>query len=62
MSDTQKNVPAEAVSGAASQAGAARKPYRKPARRSEEIFETSALACGKLNPTQAQCQHNRKTS
>jgi hypothetical protein len=39
-----------------------RKPYQKPAFRHERVFETMALACGKLHPTQAQCRFNRKNS
>ena len=30
-------------------------PYQKPAFRYERVFETMALACGKINPTQGQC-------
>ncbi len=41
---------------------AVRKPYRKPAVRYERVFETSALSCGKIQTTQGQCAHNRKTS
>jgi hypothetical protein len=40
----------------------ARKPYEKPAYKCEGIFETLALACGKVSPTQAQCRFNRKLS
>jgi len=40
----------------------AKKPYRKPAFRHERVFETMALACGKVNPTQLQCRLNRKNS
>jgi hypothetical protein len=39
-----------------------KKPYQKPARRRERVFETSALACGKVQSTQSQCAHNRKNS
>jgi len=39
-----------------------KKPYQKPAFRSERVFETMALACGKLSPTQAQCRFNRRNS
>jgi hypothetical protein len=39
-----------------------KKPYQKPAFRSERVFETMALACGKINATLAQCKANRKTS
>ncbi len=45
-----------------SQPAKARKLYEKPAFRHERVFETMALACGKLSPTQAQCRFNRKTS
>jgi hypothetical protein len=40
----------------------ARKPYVKPAFRHEQVFETMALTCGKIQTTQAQCRFNRKTS
>jgi hypothetical protein len=41
---------------------AARKPYQKPEFRFEQVFETRALACGKISSTQAQCASNTKTS
>jgi hypothetical protein len=41
---------------------AAKKPYVKPAVRSERVFETMALSCGKINGTQHSCIHNRKAS
>jgi hypothetical protein len=31
-----------------------RKPYRKPEFRFERVFETMALACGKISPSQPQ--------
>jgi hypothetical protein len=37
-------------------------PYQKPAFRYESVFETSALRCGKVQTTQAQCRSNRKNS
>jgi hypothetical protein len=40
----------------------ARKPYRKPAVRHEQVFETSALSCGKIQTTQGQCAMNRNAS
>jgi hypothetical protein len=43
-------------------AGAGKKPYRKPEFRYERVFETMALACGKMSPTELQCRFNRKTS
>jgi hypothetical protein len=39
-----------------------KKPYRKPSYRSERVFETMALSCGKIAGTQGSCQHNRKVS
>jgi hypothetical protein len=39
-----------------------KKPYRKPSFQHERVFETMALACGKLHPTQGQCRFNRKNS
>ncbi|HMD20861.1 MAG TPA: hypothetical protein VKH40_11090 [Alloacidobacterium sp.] len=40
----------------------AKKPYCKPEFRFEQVFETRALACGKVVSTQEQCLHNRKSS
>jgi hypothetical protein len=40
----------------------ARKPYMKPQFRFERVFETRALTCGKVNPTNSSCSHNRKHS
>jgi len=42
--------------------GKTRKPYVKPAFRHEKVFETMALACGKISATQAGCMSNRKNS
>ena len=39
-----------------------KKPYQKPAFRSEKVFETLALACGKVSSTQPSCQFSRKSS
>jgi hypothetical protein len=39
-----------------------RKPYHKPEFRFERAFETMALACGKISPSQVQCRFNRKSS
>jgi hypothetical protein len=39
-----------------------KKPYQKPAFRCERVFETSALACGKIAGTSAICNSARKTS
>jgi hypothetical protein len=43
-------------------ASATKKPYQKPSFRYERVFETMALSCGKVHPTQFQCRFNRKNS
>ena len=40
----------------------ARRPYQKPAFRHESVFETMALACGKISGTQAACNSRRNAS
>jgi hypothetical protein len=39
-----------------------KKPYEKPGFRFEQVFETSALTCGKIDPTSGMCKHNHKVS
>jgi hypothetical protein len=39
-----------------------KRPYTKPDFQHEKVFETMALACGKLSATQRQCRFNRKNS
>jgi hypothetical protein len=39
-----------------------KKPYQKPEVRHERVFETMALACGKVQTTQGSCHFNRKNS
>jgi hypothetical protein len=40
-----------------------KKPYHKPSFRYEHVFETMALACGKVSAHQGGCKHvNRKNS
>ncbi len=39
-----------------------KRPYTKPDFQHEKVFETMALACGKLSTTQRQCKFNRKNS
>jgi hypothetical protein len=39
-----------------------KKAYHRPEFRFERVFETRALSCGKVQTTQAQCAHNRKSS
>jgi hypothetical protein len=45
-----------------SQSSAPKKRYAKPEFKQEKVFETMALACGKLSATQGQCRFNRKLS
>jgi hypothetical protein len=59
---TQKNrPPADEEKNAPDGQQSAKKPYTKPAFRSEKVFETMALACGKV-ATQFQCQRRRRSS
>ncbi len=48
----------------AGDAGKGKKLYQKPAFRYERVFETQALSCGKIAPTQSTCHSHssRKTS
>jgi hypothetical protein len=46
----------------AESASGKKKPYLKPAYRSEQVFERMALSCGKISPTEFQCRFNRKNS
>jgi hypothetical protein len=39
-----------------------KKVYQKPAFQREDVFETMALACGKINPTSGACRAVRKSS
>jgi hypothetical protein len=48
--------------GPAARDGEPKKPYVKPAFRLERVFETMALACGKINNTQSSCRANRRNS
>jgi len=56
----QKDVNADKNNVSAS--GGRKKPYQKPEFRYEKVFETMALSCGKVNPTEFQCRFNRKSS
>ena len=40
----------------------AKKPYTAPSFRFEPVFEISALACGKVQSTQASCAASKKAS
>jgi hypothetical protein len=39
-----------------------KRPYRKPEFRLEKVFETMALACGKIAATQQTCRGTRRRS
>jgi hypothetical protein len=39
-----------------------KRPYHKPEFRFEKVFETMALACGKISAIDSQCRFNRKNS
>jgi hypothetical protein len=54
----------ESTNGRTNPAQSQRKkqPYQKPVFRHETVFETSALVCGKINASTAQCRSNRKKS
>jgi hypothetical protein len=62
MSEKVQARPADVETGAGEATKPRRKSYEKPAFQHERVFETMALACGKLSPTQFTCHFNRKTS
>lgn len=39
-----------------------KKLYKVPSLRFQRVFETMALSCGKVDPTQGSCHSNRKVS
>jgi hypothetical protein len=55
-------VPEEGPAPQAVEGQSGRKPYVRPDFIREEVFETTALACGKINPTIRQCNLVRKNS
>jgi len=50
------------ASGESAGLRSAKKPYNKPTYRFERVFETMALACGKVSATQFQCRFHRHSS
>ncbi len=56
--------PAETGNGKSDAANDVKKKreYAKPVFEHERVFETMALACGKVSPTQGSCRFNRKNS
>jgi hypothetical protein len=61
MKDSRKRGAADTKIGGPAEAKK-KKPYVKPSFEYERVFETMALACGKLSPTQSQCRFNQKNS
>ena len=61
MKDPRQNGAPDTKTGGSAKAKQKR-PYVKPSFEYERVFETMALACGKISPTQAQCRFNRKNS
>lgn len=61
MSDGPMNRTTMGSAGPANQTRP-KKVYQKPAFRSERVFETMALACGKVIPSSSSCKFNRKAS
>jgi hypothetical protein len=59
---TEKNAPAGVEKDATGLETGKRKPYLKPEFRYEKVFETLALACGKLQGHQGLCKFSRKRS
>ncbi|MFZ0816979.1 MAG: hypothetical protein WAM78_15755 [Candidatus Sulfotelmatobacter sp.] len=53
-----KNSSSEELQSAAT----SKKPYQKPGFRFEQVFVTSALSCGKVNPTDSNCQGLRASA
>jgi hypothetical protein len=54
MSKLEKDLKTPAKTG--------KKPYQKPSFKHEKVFETMALACGKISATQASCRVIKKNS
>jgi hypothetical protein len=60
---TQKNrPPADEEKNALDRQQPGKRTYKKPEFRLEKVFETMALACGKLQGTVALCKHRRRSS
>ena len=54
----QEKQPNQGANGAR----AIKRPYVKPDVRHEKVFETMALSCGKIGPTESGCHANHRTS
>jgi hypothetical protein len=57
-----KEVEATAAPEAQAEQPKKKRPYVKPSFQFEKVFETNALACGKVGVTQETCRSNRKAS
>jgi hypothetical protein len=44
------------------QTASSKKPYEKPSFRFEQVFVTTALGCGKVSSTQANCISHQSAS
>jgi hypothetical protein len=44
------------------QTSSSKKPYEKPSFRFEQVFVTTALSCGKVSSTQANCINHQSAS
>jgi hypothetical protein len=59
MSQPDQNTHEESATG---KTAAEKKPYQEPTFRHERAFETMALACGKIDPTNFECRFHRNAS
>jgi len=60
--NSKNRPPAEAETNLLDSHRAEKKPYKKPEFRFEKVFETMALACGKIAVTQQNCRGRRRRS
>ena len=44
------------------QTSSSKRPYEKPSFRFEQVFVTTALGCGKVSSTDANCIHHQSAS
>ena len=58
MSESEK---VERLASAGEERSSPKRPYEKPTVRHDQVFETRALSCGKVQTSQWSCQHNRKS-
>jgi hypothetical protein len=60
--NSKNRPPAEAEMSVLDHPRVDKKPYKKPEFRFEKVFETMALACGKIAVTQQNCRGRRRRS